>query len=217
MKLSENTINVLKNFSTINPSILFNSGNVLKTISPVKTVYARAVVEEDFPRDFAIYDLPKMLGALSIFKDPELTFEEKFLTISEGRQKVQFKYADPSMIVAAPSKEVQLPSNNVQFTISSESFQRMMRSLGILSLPEVAISGQDGVVYMKAVNSKETGSDNFSIEVGETDQIFNAVFKAENLKLMNKDYSVTLSFKGLAEFNADNLTYFTPCESHSKF
>lgn len=217
MKLSENTINVLKNFSTINPSILFNSGNVLKTISPVKTVYARAVVEEEFPRDFAIYDLPKMLGALSIFKDPELTFEEKFLTISEGRQKVQFKYADPSMIVAAPSKEVQLPSNNVQFTISSESFQRMMRSLGILSLPEVAISGQDGVVYMKAVNSKETGSDNFSIEVGETDQIFNAVFKAENLKLMNKDYSVTLSFKGLAEFNADNLTYFTPCESHSKF
>lgn len=217
MNLSEQTIAILKNFSTINSSILINQGSVIKTISPVKTAFARAQIEETFPQDFAIYDLPKFLGALSIFKQPELNFFEKYLTVSEGLQTIRFGYADPSMIVAAPSKEVTLPSNDVQFSINQEAFQRILRSLGILGLPEVAITGENGVVCIKTINSKDVGSDNFSIEVGETQHNFNAVFKSENLKLMNKDYTVTLSFKGLAEFASDNVTYYTPCESSSKF
>jgi hypothetical protein len=219
MKLSEQTNLILRNFSTINPSILVKKGKVLKTMSPVKTVFTVANIDEEFPMDFAIYDLNKFIGALGLFASPELTFEPSYVTISEGKQKVRIKYADPSVIVAPPDKDIKVKTQDVQFHIESSNLQRILRSLGVLGLTEVAMVGEEGVVYLQSINSKtnETGSDSFSIEVGETTKNFQANFKSENLKFMNKDYDVTLSFTGIAEFKSDNITYYIPCEATSKF
>lgn len=218
MKLSENTINVLKNFSQINPSLVIKAGNVLKTISPVKTVFSVATVEEKFPTEFAIYDLTKFLGSISLFTSPEIEFGDKYYLITEGKQKMRFAFADPSVIVTPPEKELKLPTEDVKFEINANDLQRLLKSLGVLSLPEVAIVGEEGTVYLRTVNSKmNDSSDSFSIEVGKADKNFSAVFKSENLKLMQKDYTISLSFKGLAQFKADNILYIVPCEASSSF
>lgn len=218
MKLSENTINILKNFAQINPSLVIKPGNTLKTISPVKTVFASATVEEKFPVQFAIYDLSKFLGSISLFASPEINFGDHDYVISEGKQKMRFANADPAVIVTPPEKEIKLPSEDIKFDISASDLQRLLRSLGILSLPEVAIVGEEGTVYLRTVNTKlNESSDSFSIEVGKSDKNFTAVFKSENLKLMQKDYTISLSFKGLAQFKSDTVAYIVPCEASSSF
>ena len=219
MKLSDNTLTILRNFSMINPSILIKSGKVLKTMSPVKTVFTIANIEEEFPKDFAIYDLNKFIGAMSLFSNPELTFGASHVTISEGKQEIRIKYADPSVIVAPPDKEIKLKSKEVAFNVASGDLQRIIKSLGVLGLSEVAIVGEDGIVSLRSINTKsgEGGSDTFAIEVGETDKNFQAIFKAENLKFLSADYDVTLSFTGIAEFKSVNVTYYVPTEATSKF
>lgn len=217
MKISESTLSTLKNFASINPSLIVRKGRTLKTISPVKTVFAVATLDEEFPSDFAIYDLNRFIGSLSLFGDPSMKFDSNHLTISEGKQKMRVTYADPSMIVAPPEKEIELKSVDCTFTIEAASLQRVIRSLGVLGLQEVAIVGEDGLVYVRAVNTKTESSDSFSVEVGTSDKNFSAIFKSDNLKLMTKDYTVKLSFAGIAEFKADNVTYYVPCEASSKF
>lgn len=219
MKLSDNTLTILRNFSQINPSILIKKGKTLKTMSPVKTVFTVANIDEEFPEEFAIYDLNKFIGAMSLFSNPELTFGSSHVTISEGKQNIRIKYADPSVIVAPPDKEIKLRSKEVSFHVESGNLQRIIKSLGVLGLSEVAIVGEDGTVSLRSINTKsgEGGSDSFAIEVGVTDRNFQAIFKAENLKFLPADYDVTLSFTGIAEFKSLNVTYYVPTEATSKF
>lgn len=217
MKLSENCLNVLKNFSTINPSILVKSGNVIKTISPQRTIFARAELDEVFPSDFAIYELSKFLGALTLFDDPEVSFFDDHLKISHNKNSIRYTYADPSMIVTPPDKDINLPGVDVSFELTSEDLARLQKALSILRVPEMSVSGEDGTIYMKAINNKNPSSDSFSIAVGVTDKAFNMIFKAENLKIMNRNYNVNISSKGISEFKSDNLTYWIATESQSKF
>ena len=128
MKLSDKTIQILKNFATINQSILVRPGNVLKTITPLKTILAQATVAETFGQEFAIYELPRFLGTISLFSDPEFTFQEKFVTISSGKQRVNYTYADASMIMTPPSKDISFPDTEVEFTITSEQLSTISKA-----------------------------------------------------------------------------------------
>ena len=218
MKLSENTINILKNYAVINPSLLVKPGNVLSTVSPVKSIFAKATVEENFPLQFAIYELSKFLGVVSLFNEPELDFGEKQMTIISGSQSLNYTYADPSMIVTPPEKDINFPEPDIEFNITQEELQKVVRATGVLQLPDIAVIGDGSTLKMSSTNSKNPTTDVFNIKVGETTKTFNMIFKAENIiKLLSANYNVKISSKGLALFTADTIRYYVATEANSSF
>ena len=218
MKISENTIAIFKNFATINKSILVKPGSVLSTISEMKTIFAKATVEETFPSQFAIYELSKFLGVLSLFSDPEIEFGEKNMKISSGKQSLLYTYADSSMIVTPPEKDISFPSPDIEFDITQEELQRVVRATGVLQLPEITVVGNGSTIRLCASNSKNPSADTFMVDVGTTDKNFNMVFKAENImKLISTGYNVKISSRGLALFTSSTISYYVPTESNSTF
>lgn len=217
MKISDNTISILKNFSTINPSILVNDGNVLATVSPQKSVMAKANVSETFAKQFAIYDLSRFLGVASLMKDPEYSFMDKFVEISTSNQTVRYMYTDPDQVIAPPSKEIAFPDPEVSFVLSSEDLSGVIRAGSVLQMSEIAIHGDGSNIFVSAVDSKNTTSDTFSIKVGSTDQVFNMIIKTESFKLINATYQVSISSARLLKFQSDVVTYWVAAESNSTF
>ena len=213
MKLSDKTIQILKNFATINQSILVRPGKVLKTITPLKTILAQATVTENFEQEFAIYELPRFLGTISLFSDPEFTFQEKYVTISSGKQRVNYTYADASMIMTPPSKEISFPDTEVEFTITAEQLSTISKAGAVLQMPEIAVVGEDGLISIRAIDSKNSSADVFSLDVGECDKDFKVIFRPENLKLITSDYKVSITTAGICRFESDNLTYWVTTES----
>jgi len=213
MKLSDKTIQILKNFATINQSILVRPGKVLKTITPLKTILAQATVAETFEQEFAIYELPRFLGTISLFSDPEFTFQEKFVTISSGKQRVNYTYADASMIMTPPSKDISFPDTEVEFTITADQLSTISKAGAVLQMPEIAVVGEDGLISIRAIDSKNSSADVFSLDVGECDKDFKVIFRPENLKLIPSDYKVSLTMAGICRFESDNLTYWVTTES----
>jgi len=213
MKLSEQTINILKNFATINPSLLVKPGNFLNTVAINRSIFAKCNVEEKFPKQFAIYDLPKFLGVVSLFKEPDLEFMKSQLRITSGRQSVNFTYAEPNTIVAPTSDTIKFPTADVEFELSQEELQRLIRAAGILQLPHIVVTGDGSNVKVAASDAKNPTTDTFSVEVGTTNKEFSTVFKTENiLKLLSTNYNVKMTIKGLAQFTSDQVTYFVAAE-----
>jgi hypothetical protein len=213
MKLSEQTINILKNFSTINPSLLVKPGNDLITVSPTRSIFAKCTVEEKFPKQFAIYELSKFLGMVSLFKEPDLEFMKHQLRITSDRQSVNFTYADPNTIVAPTADTVKFPSADVEFELLGEELQKLIRAASILQLPHIVVSGDGSKVKIAASDAKNPTTDTFSVEVGATDKEFNITFKVENIiKLLSTTYNVKITLKGLAQFTSDVVTYFVASE-----
>jgi len=219
MKLSDNTIDVLKNFSTINPSLAFRQGNILRTVSPQKNILASAIVGETFPVDFAIYELNQFLGLASLFDGGEIDFGDKSLSMSEGASTCRYTYTDPSMITSVPEKNLTLPSIDVNFNMSAAAYKRVVNAANQLSLPEVAVRGEEGVITLTATDSKNPTANEFSQEVGTcSDEIkFNFLFKTENLKFIADDYSVEISSKGISHFKGTMIEYWVATEAGSSF
>lgn len=218
MKLSENTVSILKNYATINPMILVKEGSVLTTISPARSLLAKATVEETFPKQFAIYELPRFLGVLSLFTEPDIEFGEKQLRIVSGRQSVNYTYADPSTIVSPPEKEIVFPEAEVEFSISQQDLQKLVRATGVLQLKGVAVIGDGKTISIAAASAKNPSSDSFSIDVGETDKRFEIFYSTDSIiKLIPADYSVKISSKGLTLFTASSVQYFMASEAGSTY
>ena len=220
MKLSETTLNLLKNFSSINQSILFKSGTKLRTISVMKNILVEATVTEDFPRDFGIYDLNQFLQGMSLHSSPELDFaEDEFVTIREGKMRSKYFFADPSVIVSPPEKEINLPSEDVSFDLTAQQLEKLKKAASVYQLPDISAIGEAGVVKLVARDKKNGTSNDFSIVVGETDQEFVCNFKEENLKIIPGNYAVTISSKLLSKFENTGLdvVYYVALEPDSKF
>jgi hypothetical protein len=218
MKLSENTVNILKNYASINPMLLVKEGNVLATVSVARSILAKATVEESFPRQFAIYELPRFLGVLSLFNDPEIEFGEKQLRIVSGRQSVNYTYADPSMIVSPPERQIVFPGAEVEFTLSQQDLQKLVRATGVLQLKSVVVIGNGQTISIAAASAKNPSADSFSIEVGETDKQFEIFYSTENIiKLISAEYSVKISKEGLTQFVSTNVEYFMASEAGSTY
>lgn len=217
MKISSETIAILKNYSTINPSVLFKPGNTLTTMSMQKSIFAKATIKEDIERQFGIYELNKFLGVLSMFKEPELRFFDSYLEVFSGRQRVKYTYADPSLIVTPPEKGLIVPDPDVEFSLTADMLNSVIKALSIMSLPEICICGNGGELEVRAVNPKNPSADVYSVTVGSTDKTFHSYIKTENLKFLSKDYSVCVSSKGIVKFEAPDITYFVASEAHSTF
>jgi hypothetical protein len=220
MNLSSDTIIILKNFASINQSIFVRGGSTLKTMSVMKNVLAEATVEEEFPKDFAIYDLNQFLNGISLHDAPELDFSnESYLTIREGKRRVKYFFADPSVIVSPPEKEIQVPSNDVEFQLEHSQLEKLLKASSIYQLPDLAAVGENGVISMVVRDKKNDTSNEFSIVVGETNQEFTMNFKVENVKIVPGSYDVTISKRLISKFQSRsrNLTYWIALEPDSNF
>lgn len=219
MKLSKETIEILKNFASINMSILFRAGKKLKTISPSKTVMAVANIPETIPREFAIYDLNQFIGLMSMFNDPELKFDDKMLHISDKTDVASFVYASASAIVSAPDKDVSLPSGDIKFLLESTALQRALRAAGVLNVEQVAILGEEGKTYITALDANSDSSHVWKTAVGTSDTNYRMIFRLDNLKVLPRDYDVTISAKGISKFvsTKSDVTYYIATETTSKY
>ena len=220
MKLSDNTLTVLKNFASINNSILVKQGTHLRTISVAKNILAEADIAEEFPRDVAVYDLNQFLNGMSLHQDPDLDFkEDSYLTIREGRRKVKYFYADPAVIISPPDKEITLPTEDVHFQLESTSLEKLLKAAAIYQLPDLSLIGQNNEIRLVVRDKKNDTSNEYSIIVGETDKQFVFNFKVENIKIIPGAYDVVVSSKLLSKFTNSNynLTYYIALEPDSTF
>lgn len=220
MKLSDNTLTILKNFSTINNSILFKAGSSIRTISVAKNILAEAQITEEFPRDFAIYDLSVFLNGLSLHQDPDLDFsEESYLMIREGKRRVKFFYADPNVIVYPPDKRITLPSKDICFQLEHSSLDKILKASSVYKLPDLAVVGDAGVIRLVVRDKKNDTSNEYSIVVGETDSKFVMNFKVENIKIIPGSYDVVISSHLVSEFTNPkyNIQYHIALEPDSTF
>ena len=217
MKFSESTLTILKSFSTINKSILLKPGNTLKTITPEKTLVATATITDQIPSQACIYDLSRFLSILGLHKDPEVEFHDKYFTITEGKQRTKYAFADISMIHAAPEKDIDLPSKDVSVTVAWDDMQSVIKAAGVLQFNEVAFVGTEGKVYLKAINSADSSADDYGVEIGETSDEFKIIVKTDNLKLLPQDYNVTLCAKGISEFKGETATYYVAIDTKSTY
>ena len=220
MKLSDNTLAVLKNFAGINNSILVKKGTQLRTMSVAKNILAEAEIPEDFPRDVAIYDLNQFLNGLSLHQDPNLDFtEDSHITIKEGRRRVKYFYADPQVIIAPPDKEINLPTQEVCFQLESSSLEKLVKAAAVYQLPDLSVIGANSEITMVVRDKKNDTSNEYAVNVGETDKEFEFNFKMENIKIIPGAYDVVISSKLLSEFTNTqyNLKYFIALEPDSTF
>ena len=220
MKLSKHTINMLKNFSDINMSIEIKKGNILRTVSVQKNILAQAELEEEFPQDFAIYELNRFLGAVSLFDDPELTFNGKSTNIGTGRHSVDYVYCDPSMIVTPPENNITFPEPEVKFVLSQDALSQVMKASNVLGTPEIAVECDSGNINIKALDVSNDSTDTFTVALDEkSDNKFRFVFKTENMKMLPGNYDVEISSKGISHYimQGQKLEYWIATESSSSF
>ena len=220
MKLSDSTLSLLKNFSTINTSILFKQGNRLRTISVMKNILAEATITEELPKDFGIYDLGQFLNGLTLHQSPELDFQnDNHVLIREGKMRTKYFFADPQVIVTPPERPMTLPSEDVSFDLSTDQLDKLLKAAAIYQLSDLSVVGGEGVVKVLVKDKKNDTSNDFSIIVGETDDTFSFNFKVENIKILPGTYEVVVSQKLISRFSSKNhdLTYFIALEPDSTF
>jgi len=205
MELQDGTLQVLKNFSGINQNILIKQGSTLRTISEARTVLARAAVKEQFPKDFGIYDLNEFIGVLGLVDTPRLKFEDDYVMIgdSTGRSKVKYFFSAEETLTT-PQKDITMPDTEVKFVLTNDTLNKLKRAAAALGHSEVSISNKNGVLSLSVVETQNSTSNTFSIDVdGEFNQdaTFNFVLNIANLKILPGDYDVEISSKLITQFS----------------
>lgn len=209
MNLSKQTIEVLKNFATINQGVVFKEGNVLRTMSVMRNIFARAVVADTFPKEFAVYDLPEFLSTMSLFDTPTFKFEEKHIAIASGSNRIKYYYSSPTVVVAPPDKEMKMKGVDVSFKITQDQLEQIQRAAAVMKLKDLAITNK-GVVVL---NTNAPGNQ-YEIDAAVTTEIdnLNIVIPVDNLKLIPADYDVNIASAGMFQFVSTtpglNLEYF---------
>lgn len=217
MILSERTISILKNFMTINGSIILEEGNVIRTMTPTKTIFAQAKIDEEIPVESAIYDLSKFMGLLSLNKNNDVDFShDNHIIISGDRNKIKFGKANPALIAAPPKgKQIKLKTADVVFDLSFAVVEEVKKAMGILDYEEVVFAGEDGKLLMMA---GKDDSDYYSVEIGETDQTFVVVIDSDKFKLLSRDYHATISKQGVIHLKSDDeIEYWLTISKDSRF
>ena len=212
------TIEILKNFCSINKSLVIKPGNRLSTLSINKNILVYADVEEQFDSEMSIYDLSTFLGGLSLFEKPSIdTSKNNYVTVSDaaGRSKTRFFYADPDIITQPPAKEITLPSVDVSFSIDANTLQQLQRAASVYQLPDLCLYGDGEVMNLTVTDKKNDTSNSYSVEVGHSDAEFCYCFRVENLKLLPGAYDVSISKTNVALFQGNGIKYFIALEPNT--
>ena len=223
MKLSEHTVDVLKNFATINQNLVIKEGSTLTTMSAMKNIVAKAEVEESFDKEVAIYDLNEFLASISLFSSPVLEFNEGFVTIKEEnnpKNSLKYFYSDPS-VVTSPNKTITMPSKEVSFTLGGEDLNKLKRAAGVIGAPDLVLEKKSADVFLTVKDKKNDTANTFSIDVDTVadGSDFKFFFKVENLKLMDGDYNVDISSKNISHLSSSNkdVEYWVALEPESSY
>tara|TARA_Y100000813_G_scaffold183092_1_gene153265 strand:- start:165 stop:839 length:675 start_codon:yes stop_codon:yes gene_type:complete len=222
MKLSEHTTSVLKNFATINQNLVIKQGKNLSTMSAMKNIIASATVEEQFPKNVAIYDLNEFLASLSLFTSPVLDFQDNHVLITEennSKNSLKYYYSDPS-VVTSPSKMVTMPSKEVTFDMSSNELSKIKRAAGVINAPDLVLEKNGSGSFLTAKDKKNDTANNYSTDITtNSDGTYKFYFKTENLKLMDGDYDVEVSSKNISHFSSKSkdVEYFIALEPESTY
>lgn len=219
MKIDDNTLNILKNFSRINSSIIINPGNELKTMAPTKNIIAYSNLSIVFDKKVLIYNLDRFISTLNMFDDPELNLQDNLVVISDGNKFVNYVYAEEDSIknCKPPEKKLKLPTVDVSFTLKNEDLKNVEKASSVLNLPEIIFNGDGKDVYIQTSDIKNPTGDVYSIKLSETDKQFKVVFKKDNVKIIPDDYEISISKKKIAQFKGNNVEYFIAIESTSIF
>jgi hypothetical protein len=220
IKLSGRTLDILKNFSTINQSMVFKPGHDISTLSHGRKILARATIEQEFENTFGIYELSKFFGAISLFKDPTITTDKHFLNISEGTRSLRYVTAYPEDITAPSDDAIkELPSVDVEFDLTDRMLKDALKAAGVLSQPDIVFTGDGTKVMISTQNIAKPTNESYSEDVGAFtgDNPFNFVLKVENLKLFPGDYIVRLSFQKISQFVGKDVSYIIAVEANSTF
>ena len=223
MKLSEHTVDVLKNFATINQNLVIKEGSTLTTMSAMKNIVAKAEVEESFDKEVAIYDLNEFLASISLFTNPILEFDEGFVTIKEEnnpKNSLKYFYSDPS-VVTSPNKTITMPSKEVSFKLNGENLNKLKRAAGVIQAPDLVLEKKNTDVFLTVKDKKNDTANTFSIDVDTVadGSDFKFFFKVENLKLMDGDYNVDISSKNISHLASSNkdVEYWVALEPESSY
>ena len=223
MKLSEHTTSVLKNFASINQNLVIKEGKTISTMSAMKNIVAKAEVDEDFPREIAIYDLNEFLAALSLFNNPVLDFSENFVTITEEGKtgnSLKYFYSDPS-VVTTPSSEITMPETEVKFSLDSGDLSKVQRAASVIGSPDLVLEKNGTGSYLTVKDKKNDTANNYSLDVdAEGSGEYNFFFKVENLKLLPTNYDVNVSSKNISHFKSqagNAVEYWIALEPESSY
>ena len=221
MSISSDTLDLLKNFSTINSNILVKEGNTIRTISNYKNVLAEATVEEAFAVEFGIWDLTKFLGTVSLFESPVFKFDEQCVTIEgENGAKVVYYYCEPQLLTTI-TKEIKMPKAVVTCELFEYDFNEIQKSASVLQLPDLKISSENNKIVLTVQDRKDPSSNTYAMEIGDHDgeSTFEFFFKVENLKMLSGDYNVDICKNSVAKFVNKNkdLTYWVAMEPDSTY
>ena len=221
MNLSTDTLAILKNFSEINNNILFKPGSKLNTISAMKNILAEATITEKFDTEFGIYSLSEFLRAVELFDKPAVKVNgANYAVISDEKSKQTIKYffADKSVIVT-PQKGISMPDKTVAFTLKKDDFSKIQKAATTLNLPDIAIKGNGKLISFVATDKKNKSSNDYSLNIGETDKQFTAYFKSENFKMISDDYDVAISKAKISHFinRSKPVQYWIALEPDSEF
>ena len=223
MKLSEHTVDVLKNFATINQNLVIKQGSTLTTMSAMKNIVAKAEVEESFDKEVAIYDLNEFLASISLFSSPVLEFNDGFVTIKEEnspKNSLKYFYSDPS-VVTSPNKTITMPSKEVSFKLNGENLNKLKRAAGVIQAPDLVLEKKNTDVFLTVKDKKNDTANTFSIDVDTVadGSDFKFFFKVENLKVMDGDYHVDISSKNISHLASSNkdVEYWVALEPESSY
>jgi hypothetical protein len=221
--LSKRTLDVLKNFASINSNILVKPGNNIRTVSPIKNVMGEATVEETFDIEFGIWDLNKFLGTISLFDNPEFEFHEKYVIIRDTNKKseVLYYYSEPRLLTTV-NKEIKMPDSVVECSLSQETFNDVLRAASVLQVSDIAIRSNGNEMEIVALDKNDSTTNNYSVGLGQLphgDHDFIFYFKADNFKMLPGDYEISITDKVISQFKKvnDNLTYWVALESDSYY
>ncbi len=220
MKLTNETINVLKNFSTINQNLVIKEGSSISTMSAMKNIIAKATVEEKFEKEFAIYDLNEFLSALSLFTNPNLDFNDDYVVMTEdgsNGKKLKYWYSDPS-VVTSPTKEVTMPSSEIEFNLSSDTLSEVTKAAAVIGVPDMVLESGE----LRVTDKKNDTANSYSTQVVQSNdeaEAYKFWFKVENLKLLPGSYDVQVSAKKISYFKNSNfdIEYFIALEPESSY
>jgi hypothetical protein len=205
IKLSKNTLSILKNFAAINSNLLIKPGSGFKTIAPSKCLLAEAQVEEDFPVEVAIWDLSQFLGVVSLFTDPEFEFEDNYVRIHSNNSSVKYYYSAPSLLTV-PSRNITMPAVAQQFVVTQSTFAELIKAASVLQVGDLDIIGEDGIISMSVSKKSDPTSNSYRVEVGKTDEDFSYTLQMDELKLLPGDYTVSLTDTVVSKFSHNNMS-----------
>ena len=217
--LSKKTLDVLKNFSTINSSIVFRKGSTVRTISNAENILAKFTGEEVFPTDFAIYDLSQFLSGISLFNDPQLEFTSNdFVSIRGGRTSAKYYFSDPEITLkSAPEKNVNFPGADLQFNLTADDLLALQKASAVYGLPDLTFQSEEGLDTIKLIlRDKENDTSNtYDLTVaGTTTGTYSLDVKIDNIRVLPGDYSIKVSKALISEWTNSNydLTYYIALE-----